>query len=343
MKNWIYAENSNENVVLSSRIRLARNLVKIPFPGKLEEHNSKEVINKIEEAFYINDSFKDIYKTNYLWENNDNINKSYYEKHLISSNLVKNKSKAAFIIDNDEVVSIMINEEDHLRLQCITGGFNLKDTYEYLDKIDDLLEEKLEFAFDEQLGYLTTCPTNLGTGLRASAMLHLPALTMTKEINGVFNTLTQVGMTIRGLYGEGSKALGMLYQISNQITLGLSESEIIAKLTAVINGVINQEMVSRERLYKKRRYELEDRVFRSLGVLKSAILLSDEEALDLLSNLRIGLQLGIIDGVDVTKLNELLIDVQPSVIRVNQQENENLSEKELKLARAKIVKEKLLA
>ena len=172
---------------------------------------------------------------------------SYFEKHLISEKLILNKDKSAFILDKDEIVSIMINEEDHLRMQYIVGGLNLKKAYEEVDKIDNLLEEKLEFVFDSNLGYLTACPTNAGTGLRASVMLHLPALNETKEIESVFNAVSKIGMTIRGLYGEGSKGYGNIFQISNQITLGPSEEEIINGLNAMVYQIIEKEKMAREK------------------------------------------------------------------------------------------------
>lgn len=186
---------------------------------------------------------------------------------MISKELIKNKEGSAFILGENDTVSIMINEEDHIRLQCISAGLNLRESYALASRIDDLIEESVEYAFDEKIGYITACPTNLGTGLRCSAMIHLPALTMNNEMNGILKALTQVGMTIRGLYGEGSKALGNIYQISNQITLGLSEEDIISNLEAVVNEIIGQEIATRNRLYSTYRYELEDKIYRSLGIL----------------------------------------------------------------------------
>ncbi|MCY6371590.1 protein arginine kinase [Clostridium ganghwense] len=339
MKNWLETKSENDNVVISSRIRLARNIKNIPFPNKLNVEEAKDVVKKVEDAFYSVPYMEEQYKTIYLWQSDDISNISYLEKHLISNKLISNNQESAFILGNDETVSIMINEEDHIRLQSITGGLNLKEAYEYTNKLDDLLEEKLDYAFHEKLGYLTSCPTNLGTGLRASVMVHLPALTMNKEITGLFNGLTQVGMTIRGLYGEGSKGEGNLYQISNQVTLGLSEEEILTNLTGVINQVINQEKITRERIFSKRKYEVEDKIFRSAGILKSAVMLNSNEALNLLSNVRLGVEMGIIKDIDNTVLNKLLVDIQPATIQKGSQDK--LTEKQRDLKRAQLVKERL--
>ncbi|WMJ80310.1 protein arginine kinase [Clostridium sp. MB40-C1] len=339
MKNWLDTETDNTDMVISSRIRLARNIKDIPFPNKLNEEQGKDVVKKVEDAFYSVPYIEEQYKTVYLWQSDNILNSSYLEKHLISNKLINNKGKAAFMLSSDETASIMINEEDHIRLQSITGGLNLKEAYEYTNKLDDLLEEKLEYAFDERLGYLTACPTNLGTGLRASVMIHLPALTMNREIVGLLNGLTQVGMTIRGLYGEGSQGEGNIYQISNQITLGLSEEEILTNLTGIINQVINQENLTRERIYSKRKYELEDKILRSIGILKSAVILSSKEALNLLSNVRLGVEMGIIKDINKNVLNKLFVDIQPAIMQKKFQDE--FDDKERDIKRAKIVKESL--
>lgn len=339
MQNWINIKEKPESIVLSSRIRLARNLKGIPFPHKLDEEKGKDVVKQIEEAFYTSSHIKEDYESVYLWDSELTTNMTYLEKHLISRNLLQNAKKAAFIVNKDETVSIMLNEEDHIRLQCITAGLNLKEALEYAYKLDDLLEEKLDYAFDEKLGYLTACPTNIGTGLRGSVMLHLPALSMSNEMNGVLNALTQVGMTIRGLYGEGSKAKGNLYQISNQLTLGSSEEEIFNNLSAVVTQVINQENIARQKMLENYRYEVEDRIYRALGILESAILLNSTECLSLLSDVRMGVELGIINKVDTSVLNDLLINTQPASLQYKL--NAKLTEKERDLKRAKFVREKL--
>ncbi|UZQ52510.1 protein arginine kinase [Clostridium kluyveri] len=340
MNNWVTTyENHNYGLVISSRIRLARNLAKIPFSHKLNIEESKKVIKNVENAFYTFSNTEEKFKSNYLWNKNDNEKNIYLEKHLISKNLIDNSSKAAFILDDKETISIMINEEDHVRIQCITGGLNLEEVYDVSEKIDDLLEENLEYAFDEKLGYLTACPTNVGTGLRASVMLHLPSLSLNNQINGLLNALAQVGMTIRGLYGEGSKAIGNIYQISNQVTLGRSEEEILSNLKALVLQIINQEIISRENLMKKYKYELEDKIYRALGVLKSAVLLNSSECLKLLSDVRLGVEMGIIKDVNGITLNKLLVESQPATIQKIY--GESLSNKDRDFNRAKFVREKL--
>lgn len=339
MKSWIETQTENEDVVLSSRIRLARNLKSVPFPNKLNEDEGKDIVKVVEDAFYSSPYMEEKFKTIYLWQNDEVTNEAYFERHLISKKLISNGRESAFILDNDETISIMVNEEDHLRLQTITGGLNLKEAFDYINKLDDLLEEKLDYAFDEKLGYLTSCPTNLGTGLRASVMVHLPALTVNNEIVGLLNALTQVGMTIRGLYGEGSKGEGNLYQISNQITLGLNEEEILTNLTGVINQIINRENLARERMLSKNRYEIEDKIYRSIGILKSAIMLGSKETLNLLSNVRLGVEMGIIKDIDKNTLNKLLVDIQPATLQ--KVSGNMLFDKQKNLNRALLVKERL--
>ncbi|MEY8001904.1 protein arginine kinase [Clostridium sp. Mt-5] len=339
MDNWMTTCNNDEDLVISSRMRLARNLAKVPFPRKLSVEKSKEVIKRVENAFYASSNTEQEFRTNYLWEKNNNERQLYLEKHLISKNLIDNSDKTAFILNNKETVSIMINEEDHVRIQCITSGLNLEEVYDLSDKIDDLLEENLEYAFDEKLGYLTACPTNIGTGLRASVMMHLPALSLNNQMNGLLNALAQVGMTVRGLYGEGSKPVGNIYQISNQVTLGRNEEEILSNLKAIVIQVMNEEKICRENLMKKYKNELEDRIYRALGILRSAVLLNSNECLKLLSDVRLGVEMGIIKDVSKVTLNNLLVNIQSAAIQ--KEYGKDLSSSEKDFDRAKLVRKKL--
>jgi len=342
MKNWIYSvnnENNENNIVISSRIRLARNIEGIAFPHRIDSKDGKSIVKDVEKAFYNTKYPNEYFKTIYLWENDLIKNRVFFDKHLISYKLVSNMDKSAFIVNDNETISIMINEEDHLRIQAISAGLNLKETFDVADKFDDLLEEKVNYAFDEQLGYLTACPTNLGTGLRASVMLHLPILSMQNEMDKIFNTVSKIGMTVRGLYGEGSNVQGNLYQISNQITLGLEEEEILNNLLAVVKQIINQEHISREKVMNKYSYEFKDKIFRSLGLLRSAYLLQMQETLGLLSNVRLGVEMGIIKDVTFSTLNQLLIDISDASIQL--EIDEKLSSKELAYRRAEIVRNKL--
>lgn len=339
MENWINSKNKDKGIVLSSRIRLARNISKVPFPDKLSNEQGRQIVENVVSKFLNDENINDKYRCICLWKNDKNSNVEYLEKHLISRKLVENRNKSAFIINENETVSIMLNEEDHIRLQGISNGFDLMNSYKVLNKIDDILEEKINYAFDEKLGYLTACPTNLGTGMRASVMVHLPALSMNNEMGRVLNALMQIGITIRGMFGEGSKALGDMYQISNQITLGISELDIISNLNAVVNQILNQEQLSREQVMKKYKYELEDKIYRSLGILENAVILDKDECLRLISSVRMGVEMGIIKNVDIRKLDTLLINTQTASLKKIC--NRNLSNKEENIIRADYVKNNL--
>lgn len=337
MKNWI--ENSDDkSIILSSRVRLARNIKDKSFPNRLSIDEGREIVKSVEEAFYTSDELKEEFETIHLWEKNDEENMSFLEKHLISSNLLNSKDKSAFICKKDGTVSIMINEEDHIRMQCIYGGMAIREAYEEINAIDDKLEEKLEVPFDERLGYITACPTNLGTGMRASVMIHLPALAANNQIQGIINALTQVGMTIRGLYGEGSKGYGNIYQISNQITLGVSEEDIINNIEAITSQLVNQELELREKMKAQYKSELEDKIWRSLGILKTARILTTQEALNLLSNVRMGKEMGIIENEGIG-MNKILVNVQPATLQLSY--GRELSPKERDIERARLVRESL--
>ncbi|TDT51249.1 protein arginine kinase [Fonticella tunisiensis] len=328
------------DIVLTSRIRIARNLENMPFPHKMTNEQTRKLINEV--ASSIIDSNSAIAHTFDLIKLKD-INQlerlSLVEKHLISMDLFKNYDKTAVLLNSDRTVSIMINEEDHIRLQVIYPGLKIKEAYEYASRLDDLIEEKITYAFDSKLGYLTSCPTNIGTGLRASVMLHLPALTITKNINNILNTVTQVGITIRGIYGEGSNAMGNIYQISNQVTLGLSEEDIINNLLAVVNKIILQEKRTRGIMLEKQGMELEDDIYRSLGVLKYARVLSASECLNLLSKVRMGIEMGIIKDIDINKINELIVKVQPATLQII--EGRELDSRTRDITRAKIVRKSI--
>lgn len=339
MENWINSKNKDNGIVLSSRIRLARNISKVPFPDKLSNEQGRKIVENISSRFLNDENINDKYKCICLWKNDKNSNIEYLERHLISKKLVENKNKSAFIINENETVSIMLNEEDHIRLQAISNGFDLMNSYAELGKIDDILERKIDYAFDEKIGYLTACPTNLGTGMRASVMVHLPALSMNNEMGRVLNALTQIGITIRGTFGEGSKALGDMYQISNQITLGISEIDIISNLNAVVNQILNQEQLSREQVMKKYKYELEDKIYRSLGILENAVILDKDECLRLISSVRMGVEMGIIDNISIRNLDALLINTQTASLKKIY--NKNLSNKEEDIIRADYVKNNL--
>jgi len=261
------------------------------------------------------------------------------EKHLLSPQHAQEEAGKAVVLGLDGALSIMVNEEDHLRLQYLSSGLVLEQILEGLNAIDDALEAVLDYAFDENLGYLTACPTNVGTGMRASVMMHLPALALNNEVVRVLSLLAQIGFAVRGLYGEGSKSFGNLFQISNQITEGLKEEEITANLTSAVRQVIDAEMVARKDLKENSSAMLEDRVFRAYGILSQARLMGTQEALELLSQLRLGVDLGIIGDIDVKKINQLLLEIQPNYLQYRY--GRELNSEERDQLRAEIIRNKI--
>ncbi|MEG6566683.1 protein arginine kinase [Thermoanaerobacterium saccharolyticum] len=301
----------DNDVVISSRIRLARNLSDIPFPSVMTEDEAEKVKESVKKAIF--DS-KTILSTQFLEYDMKKITplerQSLVERHLISPDLAQNTKNGSALIKNDGTVSILINEEDHLRIQTIFNGLNLKEAWDLADKIDDLIEQNISYAFDEKLGYLTACPTNVGTGIRASVMVHLPALTITGQIGNVLNSVSKIGIAVRGMYGEGTQSLGDIYQISNQVTLGQSEVDIIENLEGIVKQIISNERKSREDLYKKRKVQIEDRIGRSYGLLTNAKVMSTQEFMKLISDVRLGAVLNIVN-LDIQKIDEITTHIQP--------------------------------
>ncbi len=333
LKNWIYSGNhGSNNLVLSSRVRFARNLKNEVFPHKLDVEPAINIVNKVQKVL---DSYLENFERIDLGSRSDLDKNIFLEKHLISKDLIKLASKSAFFINSDQTISIMVNEEDHLRMQFFNSGYDLENTFDEAVKLDDFMENSIDYAFDEKLGYLTTCPTNLGTGMRASIMIHLPALTMTDHISKVYKALTQVGMTIRGLYGEGSKAEGSIYQVSNQVTLGVSERDILNNLHAIVKELTDRENNMRKTLFRDYEMEIKDKIFRSIGVLSNSYSINSKEALELLSHVRLGMEEGMVRG-DVS-INEVLIGCQPASLQGHVQ-SKNLNPKERDFERAKFLR-----
>lgn len=340
MTKWIDGEGPKTDIIISSRIRLARNLEEFPFPIALTTEKSKEIIKKISDSIIqSNTILKNDFKLVGLEEISDNDKQVLIEKHLISPNLIEKPKKSAVMINTDESVSIMINEEDHVRIQCLFPGFQLEETWDLANKIDDIIEEDLKYAFDEDIGYLTSCPTNVGTGIRASIMIHLPALTMTGYMNRIIQAVNQIGFIVRGIYGEGSESEGNMFQISNQVTLGRTEEEIIQTLIEVTKQITNKERDARATLISNNRVKLEDKICRSYGVLTGARIMSSKEALKLMSNVRLGVDLGIIEDIDVKTINTLMIDIQAGILQ--KIHGKNLSSNERDIKRANLIRERL--
>lgn len=328
----------SNDVVISTRIRLARNLKDFPFPCKLNSQGREKVIEKVRDAVKKSNSpIASDFSFIKMSELTSSQSVSLVEKRLVSPEFISDTDGRALLISKDECFSIMINEEDHIRLQVITKGLSLEQAYDTADKLDTLLDENLDFAFDEKLGYLTQCPTNLGTGMRASVMLHLPALEKSRAINRIAGNLSKLGLTIRGAHGEGTEPKGALYQLSNQVTLGISEKAAIENLKNITEQLIAQENQARERLCSS--IDIQDAISRSLGILRSALVISHDEALKLLSNVRLGIVSKQITDVSSETIDKLMLAVEPATLTVML--NKNLSAHDRDIERAKLIRETL--
>ncbi|WP_017473698.1 protein arginine kinase [Amphibacillus jilinensis] len=337
---WMQEEGPDHDIVLSTRIRLARNFTDVPFPIVAEEEKLKIVSNWIKEHFN-QKSFNQYDGLEYFAMSTlQPIEKrALVEKHLISPYLMEQEKESGVLVSKNEQVSLMVNEEDHIRLQLYFPGLQLDRGLEEAFHLDDWLEEKIDYAFDEKRGYLTSCPTNVGTGLRASVMMHLPALTLTSKIGKMVPAINQLGLVVRGMYGEGSEAVGNIYQISNQITLGRSEQDIIEDLQSVVEKLIEQERFARELLVEQSELRLEDRVFRSYGILKYSRIIESKEAAKCLSDLRLGIDVGYFKHLSRSILNELMVLTQPAFLQ--QYAQETLTPKQRDIKRATIIRERL--
>ena len=302
---WYTKFGQAGDVVLSSRIRLARNIDGIPFGAKATDQHINEVIDRCRKALpdlkYIDFSVMSPIDRQALCET-----------HLVSPEMVQNQKPCGLLTNKDCTLCIMLGEEDHIRIQAMAPGFDLDTAYKMADETDDTLEATTDLAFDPQFGYLTCCPTNTGTGLRASVMVHLPALTESKNMERIIRSLSKLGITVRGIYGEGSVALGNIYQISNQVTLGVTEAETIEKLKQIILEIIEKErMVSRE-IYEQNKFRLEDRVSRAFGILTNARMLTSGEVMKLVSDVRWGINLGILTDINLESLSEVWYNTMPA-------------------------------
>ncbi|MFZ5942496.1 MAG: protein arginine kinase [Bacillota bacterium] len=332
---WTEGIGEYPEIILSSRIRLARNLEKFPFPLKQTEGTANSVIELLEKSFEGDKDLK-LYRLTDIPELERQV---LVEKHIISPVHGQKPEYKGVVLNKEGSVSIMVNEEDHLRIQCFASGLEIDTLWEIADSIDDKLEEKINYAFDEKYGFLTCCPTNLGTGMRVSVMMHLPALVLTKQAGRILTQLSQLGVVVRGIFGEGTEALGNLFQISNQISLGQSEEEIINNISSVTKRLVAQEKASQDYLVQNAGLQIEDKARRAYGILTNAKVISSQEALDLISDLRLGKVLGLIDGVELKLINELYLLCQPAYLQVAAKKQMDSKERDIK--RAEIFKEKL--
>ncbi len=308
---WLKEEGKDSDVVVSTRVRLARNLAGVPFPHKIRGTKKvKKVIDTAKKTFVQSGSDFSMIEM----EDLSPLEKTrLVEQHIISNDLANNQD-GVVIVFPDESVSIMIMEEDHYRLQCIRSGFDPMNAYRICQELERMLGKKADYAYDAKLGYLTTCPTNVGTGLRVSVMLHLKALAMSGTLNAAFSSFARFGMTARGLYGEGTPGGADMYQISNQVTLGLREEDIVKNVSTVVQSVIKRERDVRRILYQNNKLQIEDKVMRAYGLLKYAVKMSTREAREYLSMLNMGMALGIIKPCSQTELYNLMMDIMPAML-----------------------------
>ena len=332
--NWYLQNGKDSDVVISSRVRLARNLDKIPFKTRASKEDMQKVLNKIEE---ITPSLGYGLKFLKLKDIDDITKLTLIEKHVISPDFAIDKEEiGAILINEEENICIMINEEDHLRLQVFSSGMDLENLKNLIVEIDEKIDGLLDYAFSEQYGYLTACPTNVGTGMRASVMVHLPALTLTGNITKVLNVVNGFGMNIRGIYGEGTQSQGDIYQISNNQSLGITENEIIKNLKTITEKVIEQERLARKYLAKNQ-IELEDRVYRAYGTLAFSRKISSEECRNLMSIIKLGTDLGIIKELNDTKVSK--INLYTQVGNLQKYLGKNLDAYERDIKRSEVIKQ----
>jgi protein arginine kinase len=335
---WLKASGPESDIVMSSRIRLARNVATFPFVNRASEATRADV----EQLLATRISELAVRRPlTYLKVNNlDAIDRQLLvERQLISREQAEDHGQCGVGFTDEENVSVMVNEEDHLRLQVLRSGLALESAWDEINDLDDEIEAKVTYAYDSKLGYLTACPTNIGTGIRVSVLLHLPVLQETKEIQKVFQALQKIGLAVRGLYGEGSQAMGDFYQISNQATLGKSEAEIIENIGKVVHNIIGYERRVRTAMVKENRQTLHDDVAKAYGNLKSAQRISSEETMRYLSKVRLGINLGLIDDVEIPTVNQLFVQTQPA--HLQKLKHERLESAERNVVRAAYIRQRL--
>ncbi|MCX5678358.1 MAG: protein arginine kinase [Candidatus Omnitrophica bacterium] len=335
---WLKGTGPNSDIVMSSRTRLARNIEKAPFSNHANPKQLEDVLNQVKDAalsvnFLKNATFfrlKDLSEVDRLF---------LVERHLMSPEHARDAEYKGLIVDPKEIVSIMINEEDHLRIQILQSGLNLMECWRITDELDTELSKRLPYAYSPKWGYLTACPTNSGTGLRGSVMLHLPALVFAGQINKILQAIGKLGLNIRGFYGEGTEATGNIFQVSNQASMGMTEEDLIDSINKIINQTVYREEMTRKSLILKSKDALTDRVSRAYGTLKSAHIISSNETITLLSAIRLGIDLGVVKNLDRRMINELFILTQPAHLQKLEGKALNASERDIK--RADLIREKI--
>ena len=337
---WLRGGGDRADIVISSRIRLARNLAGFPFLARATDEQKEEIVDRVRvplanlpletKPYYVNVDDAD-----------ETLGSFLVERHLISRELQQGRGARGVAFGSNEAVSVMVNEEDHIRIQSIRTSLALEDAWRTALSVDQALESELDFAATSRYGYLTACPTNVGTGLRASVMLHLPAMVQMKQIEKLFNAAHRTGLAVRGFYGEGTMASGDLYQISNQVTLGVTEEQVLDGLREILPTMLDYERKCRDELLTDRRkLQVEDRCHRALALLRSARVLSSDEAMTNLSTVRLGIVTGVLSGVDVKRVNELFVLIQPA--HVQKMRGENIDPPARDAVRARFVRENLI-
>jgi protein arginine kinase len=335
---WLRGSGPESDIVISSRVRLARNLAAFPFTNRASAFQKAEIESLLRDRIA---KLELDPKLGYLnLPTLSNLDRQMLvERQLISREMATAEGPRGVALVPQETVSVMVNEEDHLRMQVMRSGFALDEAWQEIDRLDDQLEQRITYAFSEEFGYLTACPTNVGTGMRSSVMLHLPALEHTKQIDKVFRALQKINLAVRGLYGEGSRASGHFYQISNQVTLGKSESGILTEIHSVIPQIVNYERQARTSWLRDNGQGLQDKVSRAYGTLCSATMMTSEETMELLSYLRLGINLHLIEDLKIPTVNELFIHTQPA--HLQKLVGSSLDGEERNTARARYLRTKL--
>lgn len=334
-----YPQAPESDVVVSCRVRLARNYADIPFHAKMDDHHAKETVSRALKSIE-NANMQGMYRLFPMAELNDIERRMLVEKHLVSLDLIANKDKAAALISTGETVSIMLNEEDHIRIQGLLPGLQLEKTAQLAFHADDVLSKDAPIAFDSKWGYLTACPTNAGTGLRASALVHLPAITLTKQMGAVIQAFGKIGFTVRGLYGEGTEAEGNLYQLSNQTAMGRSEEDVIRSLIDACSQLTEQEREARKALIERDQDAFIDKMMRSVGILLNARLMDEKEFMHLMSDVRLAAGVGVL-SVPIAAIDELITRMQPASL--SSLADSEFSPRDLMLLRASEVRSSLSA
>ena len=329
---WMYELGNEKDIVISTRVRIARNLKNIKFPFVMDNNEVNFVKEKVKKVIENNNEYK-----YFELSDIDELTKlSLVEKHIISKDLIKNDNKSALIMSDDLSTSIMINEEDHIRIQKMCSGLDIEKCSKEAYEIDKMFESSLEYAYSDKYGYLTTCPTNVGAAMRISVMLHLPALTEINYIDKLIQEANRLGISIRGMYGENTQSLGDIYQISNQNILGISEKDVIYKIKQIINNIIDKERKYRKLLLEQNT-KLEDDIYRSYGILKYARSITASEAYTLISNVKLGVNLNIIKDVTLETLNKISVDINPYTLQLINKKY--MEEDERDRVRAKYIRE----